>query len=133
MGFFEASKHCMSKWITFSGRAQRSEFWWFALFYLIASIVFQVAMTVAAAGGSTAGMVIGLASLIPLIFLLVASISVSVRRLHDKDKSGWWYWISLVPIVGAILLLVWFCQRGTAGPNRFGTDPLMGTDAEVFA
>jgi uncharacterized membrane protein YhaH (DUF805 family) len=51
---------------------------------------------------------------------------VIVRRLHDIDRSGWWYLIGLVPLVGVILLLVWFCSRGTNGPNRFGADPLAG-------
>ena len=54
------------------------------------------------------------------------AVSVTVRRLHDTDHSGWWYWIAFVPLVGAILLLIWVCTRGTSGPNRFGADPLLG-------
>jgi uncharacterized membrane protein YhaH (DUF805 family) len=57
---------------------------------------------------------------------LLPGISVTVRRLHDTDRSGWWYWIGLIPLVGAILLLIWFCTRGTDGANRFGPDPLSG-------
>jgi uncharacterized membrane protein YhaH (DUF805 family) len=52
-------------------------------------------------------------------------LAVTVRRLHDLDKSGWWWLIGFIPLVGAIILLVWFCQRGTVGPNRFGPDPLL--------
>jgi uncharacterized membrane protein YhaH (DUF805 family) len=52
------------------------------------------------------------------------SLSVLVRRLHDTDHSGWWYWICLIRFVGLILLLIWFCTRGTWGSNRFGLDPL---------
>jgi len=67
-------------------------------------------------------------TLLGLFFLasFLPAISVIVRRLHDTDRSGWWYWIGLIPLVGAILLLVWFCTRGTSGPNRFGPDPLSG-------
>ena len=52
--------------------------------------------------------------------------AVDVRRLHDTDRSGWWLLIVLIPLVGGIVLLVWFCQAGTGGPNRFGPDPLAG-------
>ena len=58
------------------------------------------------------------------LLLFLPNIAVQVRRLHDLDRTGWWLWIFLVPLVGAILLLVWFCTRGTDGPNRHGPDPL---------
>lgn len=58
-------------------------------------------------------------------------IAVSVRRLHDLDRSGWWLLIALVPLIGAIVLLAWFCSRGIGGANRFGPDPL-GSTANVF-
>jgi uncharacterized membrane protein YhaH (DUF805 family) len=54
------------------------------------------------------------------IGILLPSIAVGVRRLHDKDKSGWWMLLHFVPLIGAIVLLVWFCQKGTDGANRFG-------------
>lgn len=56
--------------------------------------------------------------------LVLPSLAVALRRLHDLDRSGWWILISFVPIVGAIVLLVWFCTKGTAGSNKFGADPL---------
>ncbi|MEJ2021636.1 MAG: DUF805 domain-containing protein [Maritimibacter sp.] len=59
-----------------------------------------------------------------LLATLLPSISVTVRRLHDRDKSGWWYWLFLVPIVGPIVLLVWFILEGTRGANSYGPDPL---------
>jgi len=49
---------------------------------------------------------------------------VAVRRLHDLDRSGWWICLAFIPLIGAIILIVWFCTRGTVGPNRFGPDPL---------
>jgi uncharacterized membrane protein YhaH (DUF805 family) len=68
-------------------------------------------------------------SLLSLSFLanFLPSISVLVRRLHDTGRSGWWYWIALVPLVGPILLLIWLCTRGTFGGNEYGPDPLAGS------
>ena len=56
--------------------------------------------------------------------LFLPTLAVQVRRLHDLDRSGWWILISLIPLVGAIILLVWACTKGTDGENRFGSDPL---------
>lgn len=58
--------------------------------------------------------------------LFLPALSVAVRRLHDLDRTGWWYLIILVPLIGLIVLLVFFVTRGTSGPNRFGPDPLAG-------
>jgi uncharacterized membrane protein YhaH (DUF805 family) len=58
-----------------------------------------------------------------MLAVLLPGIAVSIRRLHDTDRSGWWLLIVLVPLVGAILLIVWYCTEGTRGPNRFGADP----------
>jgi uncharacterized membrane protein YhaH (DUF805 family) len=142
MGFTEAIKKCMRDWITFSGRAPRSEYWWFALFAFIVSIVFQLIFT-AVAGGASAieggeplgavGMIVLVLYAVIAIYLTIAGISAAVRRLHDKDKSGWFYWLILIPLIGAIILIVWFCQRGTVGPNQYGEDPLGGEGAaKVF-
>ncbi len=130
MTFGESIKTCFSKYVTFSGRAQRSEFWWWVLFVFAANIVLtwvDIALfgTTETAPGSFSGStdtpifsgIFGLATLLP-------GISVAVRRLHDTDRVGWWYWIILVPLVGFILLIVWFATKGTEGPNRFGYDPL---------
>ncbi len=130
MTFGESIKTCFSKYVTFSGRAQRSEFWWWVLFVFAANIVLtwlDIALfgTTETAPGSISGStdtpilsgIFGLATLLP-------GISVAVRRLHDTDRTGWWYWIVLVPLVGFILLIVWFATKGTDGPNRYGDDPL---------
>lgn len=63
---------------------------------------------------------------------LIPSIAIGVRRLHDTDHSGWWLLIVFIPLVGALVLLYWFVIRGTAGTNRFGSDPL-GPSSSVFA
>jgi len=54
------------------------------------------------------------------------SLAVGIRRLHDRDQTGWWILLGLIPVIGWIILIVWFCMRGTVGPNRFGPDPLQG-------
>ena len=115
MSFGEAISKCLNEYVTFSGRARRSEYWYFFLFNLIASFV-----------ASALDMAMNMAVLQVLVALglLLPSISVTVRRLHDKDKSGWWWWLGLIPIIGWIVLLVWFVQKGTVGANRFGPDPV---------
>ncbi|BAE53055.1 DUF805 domain-containing protein [Paramagnetospirillum magneticum] len=120
MDFITAVKTNLSKYATFQGRAIRSEYWFFNLFYFIVSMIFSV----------IAGAADGALSVLPVVLLIglfVPSLAVSVRRLHDVDKSGWWMLIFLVPIIGFILMLVWFCKRGTEGANRFGDDPLAGS------
>ncbi len=107
---------CFSKFATFAGRAPRAEMWWFALFTFLVNIV----LSIAAAVLDTPAI-----SIVNGLFVLVTflpHISVTVRRLHDVNRSGWWYWIILVPVVGAILLLVWCCSRGTHGANEYGPE-----------
>ena len=129
MTYFGAIKHCYNHYATFSGRAPRSEYWFWTLYAIIsavaASLIDGILGTRFVIG---AGVVIWLPygylySLVTLVNLL-PGLSVLVRRLHDLDKSGWWFWILLVPLIGWIVLLVWFCTKGTTGPNRYGDDPL---------
>jgi len=58
-----------------------------------------------------------------MLAIMLPYISVAVRRLHDIGRSGWWYWIALIPLVGFILLIVWFARKGDSGPNQFGPEP----------
>jgi len=109
------------KYATFSGRAARSEYWWFALFSFVASLILNVIDI----------MLFGNESLmsIDLIFslaILLPSIAVGVRRLHDLGRSGWWLLIILIPLIGILILLFFFVQKGTDGPNEHGADPLAG-------
>lgn len=118
MGFGDAIRTCLNKYLTIKGRAQRSEYWWFYLFvFLVGTVPTQLGMAMESGVIMIIGGLISLALIIPII-------TAGIRRLHDKDKSGWWFFIGLVPIVGMILLLVWFATRGTVGPNQFGEDPL---------
>lgn len=117
MDFITAIKTCLGKYATFQGRAIRSEYWYFTLFNLILNLMASV----------IAGASLGALTVLPvivLIALLVPSIAVSIRRLHDLDKSGWWVLLALIPLIGAIILLIWSIKRGTVGLNRFGADPL---------
>ena len=156
MGFGEAIRTCFSKYATFSGRAPRSEYWYFMLFGFIASLV---ATLIDSAIG------VPIASLLIFLVLLLPSTAVFVRRLHDVDRTTGWalfpvpmligifmlLWLLdavggerfegvgfpvvvflvglvtwIVMLVILIVLLVWCCKRGTLGPNRYGPDPLAG-------
>jgi uncharacterized membrane protein YhaH (DUF805 family) len=121
MGFGTAVATCFRKYATFQGRARRSEYWFFVLFSFIVGFVLGFFMGVfqgATGGHAPPNPVFGLLPLAYIVATLLPSLAVAVRRLHDTDHSGWWYFIAFVPIVGAILLLVWFCSKGTNGPNR---------------
>lgn len=123
MTFQDAVKTCFSKYVVFSGRAQRSEFWWFALFTLVGSILLQ-GLDNMMFSGFTGGQDVGLFSVVFSLGVLLPSIAVAVRRLHDLGKSGWWYLLIFIPLLGFLVLLYFFVQRGTEGPNDFGPDPL---------
>ena len=121
MDFTTAVRTCLQKYVTFSGRAQRSEFWYFVLFNFLVGIAL----------GILDGVLFGWASDNPELLnglfslaMFLPSISVAVRRLHDTDRSGWWWWIILIPLIGWISLIVWYATKGSDGPNRFGPDPL---------
>jgi len=117
MNFGQAISSGFSNYVNFSGRAARSEYWFWVLFVVLAEIV-------------TSGIdyVIGI-ELVTSIFALatlIPGIAVGVRRLHDTDRSGWWLLLGLIPLVGGIILIIWFCGKGTDGSNQFGPDPLAG-------
>ncbi|MFE2101789.1 MULTISPECIES: DUF805 domain-containing protein [unclassified Streptomyces] len=107
--FVEALK----KYAVFSGRARRKEYW---LFMLFAWIIY-VALAVAAAAAH-APYIVGLA----VVFLLPA-LGVTVRRLHDTGRSGWWILFGIVPLIGSIVLLVFYCSDSQAGANKYGPNP----------
>ena len=113
----------LRRYAEFSGRSQRKEFWMFVLFYVIVMVVLGI---VEGALGLT-GMVGAYGPLTALFLLgiIVPLIAVSIRRMHDQDRSGWWI---LVPIVN----LVFYCLEGTKGDNRFGPDPKGTVPAQAF-
>jgi uncharacterized membrane protein YhaH (DUF805 family) len=115
MGFGQAISTGFRKYVNFSGRARRSEYWYWVLFSVIVGFVAAIV---------DMQLNTQLNSSIANLVIAIPSIAVAVRRLHDIDRSGWWVLIGLVPLVGFILLVVWFASEGTHGPNRFGPDPL---------
>lgn len=121
MDFGTAIRTCFQKYVTFSGRAQRSEFWWFALFSILGSFILGIVDAILFGWASEDPQVL---NAIFSLVLFLPSISVAVRRLHDTDRTGWWWWIILIPLIGWIILIVWYATKGTDGPNRFGPDPL---------
>ena len=113
MSFGQAVATCLTKYADFTGRARRSEYWWFFLFTAAvagASYFINIALYVIAAIG-----------------LLIPGIAVAVRRLHDTGRSGLWFFVAFIPFVGAAALLVLLALPGTPGPNQFGPAPIPET------
>ncbi|MEE9271799.1 MAG: DUF805 domain-containing protein [Robiginitomaculum sp.] len=104
----------LENYANFNGRASRSEYWWYTLAILIVEIIFfaLIEMTPVFA-------ILGIA----LLGLFIPGIAVMIRRMHDLGKSGWFCLLGFIPIV-SLLVLYWYCLRGTVGPNQYGDDPL---------
>lgn len=114
----------LRQYADFTGRARRKEYWMFVLINMIISIaLIFVDMLV---GTLNKELGLGLTSGLYTLAILIPSIAVAVRRLHDTDRSGWWMLIVLVPFLGAIVLLVFLVMDGTPGSNRFGPNPKEG-------
>ncbi len=111
----------LKKYADFSGRARRSEYWYFVLFYILIYIGLTIIDVVTGAFSDSLGL--GLLTGIFSLAMLIPSISVTVRRLHDTDRSGWWLLIGLIPLIGAIVLLVFCVQDSQSSENRFGFNP----------
>jgi len=105
----------LKKYATFSGRARRKEFWMFYLIYLIIVVVLSIIEQVIGIPGILSG--------IYTLALLVPTIAVTVRRLHDTGRSGWWWWIWLVPVIGWIAMLVFMVLDSQPGDNEYGPNP----------
>ncbi|MFE8643531.1 DUF805 domain-containing protein [Sphingomonas sp. NCPPB 2930] len=107
MTFGQAVSVCLQKkYVDFSGRASRSELWWFFLFQVLALVV--------------SGLIHNLVYLVVVLALLLPALAVGIRRLHDVGRSGWWLLISVIPLVGSLVLLYWMVQPGDAGSNAYG-------------
>ena len=115
---FEALKN----YADFNGRARRKEYWLFILFVNLGYIVTAVIDLMTGSFDEISG--VGILSGLFFLGIIIPSISVQIRRLHDQDKSGWWILIGLIPLVGTLVLIVFLCLPGTNGDNRFGADPI---------
>ena len=115
----------LKQYADFSGRARRKEYWMFTLFNLIFLIVATILDNVLGITFEVAGQSLGYGwlYLIYCLAVLLPGLAVFVRRMHDVGKSGWWFFIAFVPLVGAILLLVWCCTNSQAGENKWGANP----------
>jgi uncharacterized membrane protein YhaH (DUF805 family) len=125
MDFMTAVRTCLSKYVDFSGRARRSEYWYFALFSFLVGVVSNILDTVLGTDydGATSG---GLINTVVGLALFLPGLAAAVRRLHDTDRSGWWVLIGIIPIIGWILIIVWLATDSKAGDNRFGPNPKTG-------
>jgi uncharacterized membrane protein YhaH (DUF805 family) len=113
MSFVDAIRSVFTQYAGFTGRARRSEYWYFALFGLIVSIVLSLLQQATNTAWITT--IVGLALFLP-------SLAVAVRRLHDTSRSGWWVLIGLIPVIGAIVLIVFYVQD-SQGDNQYGPSP----------
>jgi uncharacterized membrane protein YhaH (DUF805 family) len=109
------------KYATFEGRARRREYWYFILFYLLAIVLLSIVDGLAGTFNEAAE--IGLFGGLFVLVTILPSIAVTVRRLHDTDRSGWWILLNFIPLVGALVLLVFTVQDSQPGANRFGPNP----------
>ena len=117
MDFVEAVQSVFSNFLNFRGRARRSEFWYFFLFVFVVSFILGVIQILI--WGQDANYLTGIFSLI----ILIPNIAVSIRRLHDTGRSGFWYLIGFIPIIGTIILIIWYCQDSEPGDNKYGPNP----------
>ena len=115
----------LKRYAEFTGRSRRKEYWMFVLLSIGIYIVASILDRIAGMNGMIAGTYGPITALVAL-GLLVPSLAVSIRRLHDSDRSGWWLLLGLVPMVGEIIVLVFMVLEGTRGANRFGADPKGG-------
>jgi uncharacterized membrane protein YhaH (DUF805 family) len=112
VGFADAVRGAFTHPLTLRGRASRSAFWWFQLLAVIAYAVVSVISDYSTVAGIILDVIIG-------VPMLIANIALAVRRLHDSDHTGWWWWIGLVPLVGWIVAIVFYLLPSTPGPNRY--------------
>ena len=125
MTFTQAIASGFRRYFDFTTRSSRSEYWWWTLFSILASAVATVFDEVLFDGAS-------ILDTLNTIILFIPGVTVAVRRLHDTDRSGWWFLIAFT-IIGILLLIYWYIQPGTAGSNRYGYDPLrsdLGADTD---
>jgi uncharacterized membrane protein YhaH (DUF805 family) len=113
MSFTESIRICLGNYANFDGRARRPEYWWFFLFYVILAVLAGI-IDSALFGG------IGVLGIIVFLALIVPSLAVGARRLHDTGKSGWLQLLGLIPCIGFIILIVLLVQPGNPGENSYG-------------
>jgi uncharacterized membrane protein YhaH (DUF805 family) len=123
MTFAEAVKSVYSNYARFDGRSRRSEYWYFALFVFVAYVVGAGLTKALGSIAEILGTLAGIALVLFWLATLVPSIAVGIRRLHDTGRSGWWLLIGLIPIIGSIVLIVFYVQDSQPATNDYGPSP----------
>lgn len=133
MSFIESVTTCFQKFVTISGRASRAEYWWYMLFYVLCEIPIVALLAVyigvkansSADGGFPIIPVVMVTLLICVILFIlgIPLLTATIRRLHDTDRDGMWFFIQFIPYIGSIIFLVFMCLPSTPGENRFGQNP----------
>lgn len=113
----------VGKYATFAGRARRKEYWMFALVNFVICVALAIAGMVMLGKSQNSALAMDAVLGVYLLLILLPSLAVTVRRLHDTGRSGWWFWIQLVPFVGPIVLFVFTVLDGTPGTNAYGPSP----------
>lgn len=121
MTFRDAVINGFRNYADFNGRAARPEYWWFFLFILVSSIVLTSLDGLLGTRGLLWGL--GLLQIAFNLAILVPALAVGARRLHDIGKPGWWLLVGIIPIIGGLVLVYFFVQRGAPGPNEYGPPP----------
>ena len=123
----EATRSVLSNYATFTGRASRSDYWWWLLAYFLALLALGLVDSFIVgpalgfeSGDENAGQPL---SMLFVLGLFVPNIALGVRRLHDLNKPGWWLALAFLPFIGALVLIYWFIQPGTHGANDFEAEP----------
>ncbi|MEI8081674.1 MAG: DUF805 domain-containing protein [Actinomycetes bacterium] len=132
MGFGTAVSTCFSKYATFSGRARRSEFWYWVLFLFIVLIITNILdsllgtkitfSTVGGASSTTYYNNVGWITLVAELLLFLPGLAVQVRRLHDTGRSGWWWWLNIICCIGTLILFIMYLGDSTTD-NKYGPSP----------
>jgi uncharacterized membrane protein YhaH (DUF805 family) len=114
----------LKKYVDFSGRARRKEYWYFVLFNILIGVVLNFVDRAIGTVSASAG--VGMLGGIYTLAVLLPGIAVTIRRLHDTSRSGWWCLIVFVPVIGAIVLLIFMLLDSQAEPNAYGPSPKYG-------
>ena len=128
----------LRRYVDFSGRSRRMEYWMFFLFVMIVTVILTLLTGTSQSNFGDGGMGFSMQSQSPIVLvwvlaIIIPSLAVQVRRFHDQDKSGWFVLLGLIPFLGGLIVLVFMCLEGTRGANRYGEDPKGGVNADTFS
>ena len=136
MGFIDSIKSGFIRYVDFTTRSSPSEYWWWILFAWLTAIILIVVNSILfgpTIEQSNSGEIIqsydgGILGSIFVLVVLIPTISITCRRLHDIEKSGWWQLIGIIPLVGWLIMLIWLIRPGYFGENMFGANPLASAE-----